>query len=78
MFYSYVIINTYTKIRITFNDMNKLILYNKEGDLIFIDGTLDEGKTCKNNTYFGNIILTKKRNFLIKDFEIIAFVPNNI
>ena len=35
MFYSYVIINTYTKIRITFNDMNKLILYNKEGDLIF-------------------------------------------
>ena len=50
----------------------------KEGDLIFIDGTLDEGKTCKNNTYFGNIILTKKRNFLIKDFEIIAFVPNNI
>ena len=49
-----------------------------EGDLIFIDGTLEEGKTSKNNTYFGNIILTKKRNFLIKDFEIIVFVPNNI
>ena len=49
-----------------------------EGDLIFIDGTLEEGKTSKNNTYFVNIILTKKRNFLIKDFEIIVFVPNNI
>ena len=48
------------------------------GDLIFIDGTLDEGNTCKKNTYFGNITLTKKGNFLIKDFEIIVLVENKI
>ena len=49
-----------------------------EGDLIFIDGTLTEGKTCKNNNYFGDVHLTKKNNFLIKDFEIIVFVKNEI
>ena len=49
-----------------------------EGDLIFIDGTLTEGKTCKNNNYFGDVHLTKKNNFLIKDFEIILFVKNDI
>ena len=49
-----------------------------EGDLIFIDGTLTEGKTCKKNNYFGDVRLTKKNNFLIKDFEIILFVKNDI
>ena len=49
-----------------------------EGDLIFIDGTLTEGKTCKKNKYFGDVCLTKKSNFLIKDFEIIVFVKNDI
>ena len=48
------------------------------GDLIFIDGTLSEGNTCKENTYFGKISLTQKGNFLIKDFEIIVFVENII
>lgn len=48
------------------------------GDLIFIDGTLTEGKICKDNTYFGKISLTKKSNFLVKDFEIIVFVENDI
>ena len=49
-----------------------------EGDLIFIDGTLTEGKTCKKNNYFGEVYLTKKSNFLIKDFEIIVFAKNDI
>ena len=48
------------------------------GDLIFIDGTLTEGKICNDNTYFGKISLTKKSNFLVKDFEIIVFVENDI
>ena len=48
------------------------------GDLLFIEGTLTEGFICKDNTYFGKINLTKKGNFLIKDFEIIVFVENNI
>ena len=48
------------------------------GDLLFIDGTLDEGITNKKNTYFGNVNLTKKGNFLIKDFEIIVLVENMI
>jgi diketogulonate reductase-like aldo/keto reductase len=65
----------------------KMLCCNKKGlwlckeqvdDLIFIDGTLDEGNTCKKNTYFGNITLTKKGNFLIKDFEIIVLVENKI
>ena len=47
------------------------------GNLIFIDGTLNEGTTCHDNTYFGKISLTKKGNFLIKDFEIIVFLENN-
>ena len=47
------------------------------GDLFYIDGTLSEGSTCKNNTYFGQVFLTKKDNFLIKDLEIIIFVKNN-
>ncbi len=55
MFYSYVIINTYTKIRITFNDMNKLILYNKEGDLIFNN---------KNNDLYNGIMIVD--NIIIK------------
>ena len=48
------------------------------GDLFYIDGTLSEGRTNKNNTYFGPVILTCKANFLIKDLEIIVFVENNI
>ena len=48
------------------------------GDLIYINGTLTEGKTCKENTYFGKVCLTKKENFLIKDLEIIVFVSNEI
>jgi hypothetical protein len=48
------------------------------GDLFYIDGTLSEGRTNKNNTYFGPVILTCKDNFLIKDLEIIVFVENNI
>ena len=48
------------------------------GDLFYIDGTLSEGKTCKNNTYFGQVNLTRKDHFLVKDFEIIVFVQNNI
>ena len=44
------------------------------GDLFYIDGTLSEGRTCKNNTYFGQVSLTRKDNFLIKDLEIIIFV----
>ena len=55
MFYSYVIFNTYTKIRITFNDMNKLILYNKEGDLIFNN---------KNNDLYNGIMIVD--NIIIK------------
>ena len=55
MFYSYVIFNTYTKIRITFNDMNKLILYNKEGDLIFNN---------KNNDLYNVIMIVD--NIIIK------------
>ena len=55
MFYSYLIINTYTKIRITFNDMNKLILYNKEGDLIFNN---------KNNDLYNGIMIVD--NIIIK------------
>ena len=51
---------------------------DKAGDLIFIDGTLTEGKICKDNTYFGKFSLTKKSHFLIKDFEIIVFVQNDI
>ena len=47
-------------------------------DLIYINGTLTEGKTCKENTYFGKVCLTKKENFLIKDLEIIVFVSNEI
>jgi len=47
------------------------------GDLLFIDGTLSEGKTSKQNTYFGQVCLTKKDNFLLKDFEIIIFIKNN-
>ena len=47
------------------------------GDLFYIDGTLSEGRTCKENTYFGKISLTQKDNFLIKDLEIIVFVENN-
>ena len=46
------------------------------GDLIYIDGSLSEGRTCKNNTYFGPITLTQKDNFIIKDLEIIVFVQN--
>ena len=46
------------------------------GDLFYIEGSLSEGRTCKNNTYFGQIILTQKDNFLIKDLEIIVFVEN--
>ena len=46
------------------------------GDLIYIDGTLSEGKTCKQNTYFGQVNLTQKDNFLLKDFEIIIFIKN--
>ena len=44
------------------------------GDLFYIDGTLSEGRTCKTNTYFGQVTLTRKDNFLIKDLEIIIFV----
>jgi len=47
------------------------------GDLLYIDGTLSEGRTCKKNTYFGQVYLTKKDNFLLKDFEIIIFIKNN-
>ena len=47
------------------------------GDLLYIDGTLSEGRTCKQNTYFGQVYLTKKDNFLLKDFEIIIFIKNN-
>ena len=47
------------------------------GDLIFIDGTLSEGRTCRENTYFGQVNLTRKDNFIIKDLEIIVFVRNN-
>jgi hypothetical protein len=43
------------------------------GDLFYIDGTLSEGKTCKNNTYFGQVCLTRKDHFLVKDMEIIVF-----
>ena len=43
------------------------------GDLFYIDGTLSEGRTCKNNTYFGHVNLTKKDNFIIKDLEILVF-----
>ena len=46
------------------------------GDLIYIDGTLSEGRTCKSNTYFGQVTLTQKDNFLIKDLENIVFVDN--
>ena len=48
------------------------------GDLIYINGTLTAGKTCKDNNYFGQGCLTKKENFLIKDFEIIVFAKNDI
>ena len=48
------------------------------GDLFYIDGTLSEGRTCKNNNYFGHVTLTKKDNFLIKDLEILVFVKNNV
>lgn len=47
------------------------------GDLFYIDGTLSEGRTCKENTYFGQVNLTRKDNFIIKDLEIIVFVKNN-
>ena len=47
------------------------------GDLFYIDGTLSEGRTCKDNTYFGKVSLTQKDNFLVKDLEIIVFVENN-
>jgi len=47
------------------------------GDLIFLEGTLTEGRTCKNNTYFGQVYLTRKNNFLIKDLEIIVFIKND-
>ena len=46
------------------------------GDLFYIDGTLSEGRTCKNNTYFGQVCLTRKENFLVKDLEIIVFANN--
>lgn len=85
------LINFLPKINV-YNDNNEIICEqmlccNKKGlwfckeqvgVLIFIDGTLDEGITCKKNTYFGNINLTKKGNFLIKDFEIIVLVENSI
>ena len=44
------------------------------GDLFNIDGTLSEGRTCKDNTYFGHVNLTKKENFIIKDLEILLFI----
>ena len=47
------------------------------GDLIYLEGTLTEGRTCKNNTYFGHVYLTRKDNFLIKDLEIIIFIKND-
>ena len=47
------------------------------GDLIYLEGTLTEGQTCKNNTYFGKVYLTRKDNFLIKDLEIIIFIKND-
>ena len=85
------LINFLPKINV-YNDNNEIICEqmlccNKKGlwfckeqvgVLIFIDGALDEGITCKKNTYFGNINLTKKGNFLIKDFEIIVLVENSI
>ena len=47
------------------------------GDLIYLEGTLTEGRTCRNNTYFGQVYLTRKDNFLIKDLEIIIFIKND-
>ena len=48
------------------------------GDLLYIEGTLTEGNICKDNTYFGKINITQKGYFLIKDFEIIVFVENDM
>jgi hypothetical protein len=47
------------------------------GDLIYLEGTLTEGRTCSNNTYFGQVYLTRKDNFVIKDLEIIIFIKND-
>lgn len=46
------------------------------GVLFSVDGTLTEGNTCNENTYFGQVYLTRKGNFLIKDFEIIVFIKD--